>query len=389
MANSIIIHTDEITLKGGNRQQFERLLIRNIKDRLDPIGSFKIIHRKGTVILRPNQPLTEPTTAAVVSALQTVFGIAYFKLAEECPADLEAIKALAINMIANESGTFRVTARRADKKFPHDSLAVSREVGGAVLAQNTALKVDLHHPDQTINIEINVDGTFVSLYRFAGPGGLPTDSIGRVVVLLSGGIDSPVAAYKIMSRGCRAALVHFHSYPHVGRESIEKVRRLAQQLNRFQLRSRLYIVPFADIQREITAKTNGKLRVILYRRAMLRIAERIAVNEKSLGLVTGDSVGQVASQTLENLLTVGAAVSMPVHRPLVGDGKMTIVDQARKIGTFDISAEPHDDCCSLFVPDHPELRATPERAAAEEQKLELAKLIDEAIAKAEIETLNP
>lgn len=387
MFDSIIIHTDEIVLKRGNRALFERILLKNVRNRLSEIGKFKIANRKGTVLIRAEEKLDDATAEKAVTVLKTVFGIAYFKLSHECKAELKAIKEKASSLMSDKSGTFRVTAKRANKKFPQGSMEVSRQVGGAVLSGNEALKVDLHHPDHTIFVEINIDGAFVSLGRVEGARGLPTGSTGRVAVMLSGGIDSPVAAYKVMSRGCRVIFVHFHSYPHVGKESIDKVRRLAKSLNRYQLRSKLYMVPFADIQREMTAKTDGKLRVILYRRAMLRITEAVASREHALGLVTGDSIGQVASQTLENMLTVGAAVSLPIYRPLVGDGKVSIVDQAKKIGTYETSIEPHEDCCTLFVPDHPELRSTSEQAEREEQKIELNKLIEEALEKAEVENL--
>jgi thiamine biosynthesis protein ThiI len=387
MIDAIIIHTDEIALKGGNRPFFERALLKNIRARLENFGDFSFSNRKGTILVRCGEAVSDEKAAELTASLRTVFGIACFKLAEECATDLQAIKDVAVRLTAGLSGTFRVTAKRANKRFAHDSIEVSRQVGGAVLAHNDQLKVDLHQPDHTVFVEVNEDGSFVSLDKIPGVGGLPTGTTGRVAVMLSGGIDSPVAAHKVMSRGCRAVFVHFHSYPHVGRESIEKVKRLAEALNRYQLRSKLYLVPFADIQREITAKTDGKLRVVLYRRAMLRICEQIAEREHALGLVTGDAIGQVASQTLENLATVGAAVRLPVHRPLVGDGKLSIVKHAKSIGTYDISIEPHDDCCTLFVPDHPELRSTPVQAEAEEAKLDVAEMITAAIAQAEIETL--
>ncbi len=387
MADSIIIHTDEIALKGGNRHQFERALVKNIRNRLVEIGDFEVVNRKGTVVVRIGKSMSEGTIRQVTEALKSVFGIAYFRVSHECNADLSIIKRRSAELCCELSGTFRVTAKRGSKKFPQKSTEIMRQVGGAVLAANQNLKVDLHNPNHVLYVEVNEDGAFVSLDRTVGAGGLPTGTTGRVVVMLSGGIDSPVAAYKVMSRGCRAVFVHFHSYPHVGKKSIEKVRRLAKILNRYQLRSKLFMVPFAKIQRDITAKTDGKLRVLLYRRAMLRIAERIANEQHALGLVTGDSIGQVASQTLENIRTVGEAVSLPVHRPLIGEGKLEIVNRAKRIGTFATSIEPHDDCCTLFVPDHPELRSTPEQVAAEEHKLELDKLIDEAISQTESEML--
>ncbi|MEA3249478.1 MAG: tRNA uracil 4-sulfurtransferase ThiI [Patescibacteria group bacterium] len=384
MSDTIIVHTDEISLKGGNRSFFENLLMRNIRARIDPIDKFRVGKRKGIFICSHDGPMSEEQERQVTVALGGVFGVATFWLAEACPKDLAEIKKTAVKRMAGKTGTFRVTAKRGDKRFPQNSMEVSRQVGGVVLAENDGLKVDLHHPDHVLYVEINQDGAFVSVGKHCAAGGLPTDSTGKVVVMLSGGIDSPVAAWKVMSRGCRAVFVHFHSYPHVGKESIEKVRRLARALDRYQLGSVIYMVPFADIQREITAKTEGELRVVLYRRFMMRIAEAIARKEGALGIVTGDSIGQVASQTLENLATVTAAVSMPVHRPLIGDGKNDIVAVARKIDTYDISIEPHDDCCSLFVPDHPELRSTVGQAENEEGKLDVDALIRAALSKTEI-----
>jgi len=387
MADTIIVHTDEVSLKGGNRPFFEGLLLRNAESRLGEIGPFRSGKRKGILIFRHDGQMGAEKEAKAVESMKTVFGVAGFWLADACPKDMAAIKETAVTKTVALSGTFRVTAKRGDKRFPKDSLEISRQVGGAVLAGNEALKVDLHHPDHTLFVEVNQDGAFVSLGKEDGPGGLPTDSVGKVAVMLSGGIDSPVAAWKVMSRGCRAEFVHFHSYPHVGKESIEKVRRLARALDRYQLGSRLHLVPFADIQREITAKTDGKLRVVLYRRFMLRIAEAVASREGCLGIVTGDSIGQVASQTLENLATVSSSVSMPVYRPLVGDGKKDIITAAKRIGTYDISIEPHDDCCSLFVPDHPELRSDERQAMTEEGKLDADSLTAAALERTEAETI--
>lgn len=387
MADTIIAHTDEISLKGGNRPFFEDLLMRNIRARLDAVSVFRAKKRKGIFMFRHEGSLDHKQEEAVVNGLKSVFGIANFSLAEECTKDLEEIKKVAVRLVSGRSGTFRITAKRGDKKFPEDSMEISRQVGGAVLAETDGLTVDLCDPDHVVYVEVNQDGAFVSVGREDGSGGLPTDSTGKLAVMLSGGIDSPVAAWKVMSRGTRTEFVHFHSYPHVGRESIDKVRRLARALDRYQLGSVLHMVPFADIQREITAKTDGALRVVMYRRFMLRIAEAIARREGALGIVTGDSIGQVASQTLENMATVGAAVSLPVYRPLVGDGKNSIITLAREIGTYDISIEPHDDCCSLFVPDHPELRSTVGQAEKEEAKIDVEALISSALEKTETETL--
>ncbi|OGM00395.1 tRNA 4-thiouridine(8) synthase ThiI [Candidatus Uhrbacteria bacterium RIFOXYC2_FULL_47_19] len=387
MIDSILIHTDEIALKGNNRAFFERQLRDNARRRLGEFPDLKISFRKGLMLLRSDRDLT-PKIDQLRTALSEVFGISNFTFAQSCPCQIEEISRTASQSMTTKSGSFRVTAKRADKSFPLNSVEVARVVGAGVLEANPALQVDLTNPDHTIFIEINIDGAFVAVNRQQGPGGLPTGTTGTMVVLLSGGIDSPVAAWKLMRRGCRTVFVHFHSYPHVGRESIDKVRRLAESLDRFQGRSVLYTVPIAEAQREITTKTDQALRIIMYRRLMMRLAERLAIHEGALGLVTGDSLGQVASQTPENLLTVSVATKLPIYRPLIGEDKRDIVDLARTIGTYTISIEPHDDCCSLFVPDHPELRSNPEQVAAEESKLDYNHLLETALTQTERETLG-
>jgi thiamine biosynthesis protein ThiI len=384
MSNVIIVHTDEIALKGKNRAFFERLLIENIRARLIDLGNFIVARRQGLILINSTESLDQERMIKIRAALKNVFGIAQFNFATECPADLDAIKETACAATFDWFGTFRVTAKRGEKRFPFTSMEVARQVGSAILTANKQLAVDLHQPDQTLFVEINADKAFIAVKREIGAGGLPTGSTGKVMVLLSGGIDSPVAAYRIMKRGTRAVFIHFHSYPHVGRASIEKVERLVRVLNQFQLESKLYLIPFADLQREITVKTDEALRVILYRRSMLRIAQKLAETEKALGLVTGDSIGQVASQTLENLLTVSAASDLPIYRPLIGWDKVEIIQAAREIGTYNISIEPHDDCCTLFVPHHPELRSTLEQVLAEEKKMDLTELIEKAIRQTEM-----
>jgi thiamine biosynthesis protein ThiI len=384
MSNVIIVHTDEIALKGKNRAFFERLLIENIRARLIDLGNFIVARRQGLILINSTESLDQERMIKIRAALKNVFGIAQFNFATECPADLDTIKETACAATFDWFGTFRVTAKRGEKRFPFTSMEVARQVGSAILTANKQLAVDLHQPDQTLFVEINADKAFIAVKREIGAGGLPTGSTGKVMVLLSGGIDSPVAAYRIMKRGTRAVFIHFHSYPHVGRASIEKVERLVRVLNQFQLESKLYLIPFADLQREITVKTDEALRVILYRRSMLRIAQKLAETEKALGLVTGDSIGQVASQTLENLLTVSAASDLPIYRPLIGWDKVEIIQAAREIGTYNISIEPHDDCCTLFVPHHPELRSTLEQVLAEEKKMDLTELIEKAIRQTEM-----
>jgi len=272
---------------------------------------------------------------------------------------MEEIEKTAAEVMGSLAGaSFKVESRRGDKSFPVKSPEISRAVGASVLKLLPDRRVDVHAPGLTLEVEVHRDEAYAGAERVAGWGGLPVGTAGKVVSLLSGGIDSPVATWKTMRRGCQAVFVHFHSYPYVGRQSIDKVERLTRILGDYQGPTTLYLVPLADAQRLITDRCDPSLRIILYRRLMIRVAELAARAEKALGIVTGDSIGQVASQTLENLAVVSAAATLPVYRPLIGDNKEDISDWAKKIGTYAISIEPHDDCCSLFQPPRPATRAT-------------------------------
>jgi len=255
---------------------------------------------------------------------------------------------------------------------------------GAYLKERCGKRVDLSHAELTCSIEVVDNAAYIYLDRFPGLGGLPASTSGKVVVLLSGGLDSPVAAWKMMKRGCTAIFVHFHSFPYTTKESQEKAKQLALLLSQYQLRARLYLVPFAEIQRQIMVETPAETRVILYRRYMMRIAEKIAWREKARVLVTGDSVGQVASQTIENIDVISRAVTMPILRPLIGDDKNEIVEIARRIGTYEISIQPDQDCCSLFVPKHPETRAQIEQVESVESRLDVDSLLKETLKSSEV-----
>jgi thiamine biosynthesis protein ThiI len=385
MADTVVIHPGELFLKGANRPFFERQLIENACRRLGGLPFFYPERQTGSFLLRFKSPLTAEDEAAVRGRLKTVFGIAGFAFADSCPKELPEITRLAVARMADTppGTTFKVESRRSDKSFPLTSLEISREVGATILKSVPGLKVDVSDPRRRVLIQINERDAFVSAGFEPGAGGLPVGTSGKVAALLSGGIDSPVAAWKLMRRGCPVVLIHFHSYPYVGRASLDKVKRLAAILAGWQGDSTLYFVPFGDIQREIATKAREDYRVVLYRRSMLRLAEALARCEGALGLVTGDSVGQVASQTVENLAAVSAAAGMPIYRPLIGDDKQEISDLARRIGTYDISIEPHDDCCSLFVPPHPATKATASQAEREEASLSLDDLMKTALEKTE------
>jgi thiamine biosynthesis protein ThiI len=377
----IVVHYGELGLKKGNRDYFEKRLCRNIDLALRGcnVGRARRISGRLLVGLEGNASEVE-----VRSRLSRIFGIAWFGEARIVRPEIDAI-ADAVWTAASgvEFASFRIDTRRPDKRFPMTSVEVNRIVGAFVQERSRA-RVDLDHAELVCRIEL-VDGmAVVSVDRFEGAGGLPTGTGGKVLVLLSGGIDSPVAAFRIARRGARAVFVHFHSAPHTNRESQEKAVRIARILAGYQLKSKVYMVPFVEIQKRIMVETPVETRVILYRRFMMRLAERIALGEKARVLVTGDSLGQVASQTLENLDVVSRAVRMPILRPLVGSDKQEIVSMARSIGTYEISILPDQDCCSLFIPRHPETRARLEQIEGIEARIDLAAEMEAALASAEV-----
>ena len=375
MVDTVILHTNEICLKGRNRAMFERALMEDARSRLSSLGGFTVRRDQGNVVASHLGPLTEAQVAACKQALGTAFGISWIVFAERCAKDLDAIKTAATEAMRPKGATtFKVFATRRDKTFPVDSQEIARELGAHLLDALPGLKVDVHEPQVRVAVEIAKECAFVSADREPGAGGLPAGSSGAIVAMLSGGIDSPVAAWKVMRRGCSPIFVHFHSYPYVGRESIDKVRRLAARLGAYAGKSPLYLVPIGDRQKEITVKADETVRVLLYRRLMLRIAERIARTERAKAIVTGESVGQVASQTLENIAAVSTVAGMPIFRPLIGDDKEDIVRAAKRIGTYATSIEPHDDCCTLFVPQRPATRADAARLDREEAKYDVAAL---------------
>jgi thiamine biosynthesis protein ThiI len=281
-------------------------------------------------------------------------------------------------------GSFRVHVRRADPKFTTPSPELARDLGSRVW-QARGWKVDLDHAELVVSVEIAPGAAYCYIGREAGPGGLPTGTAGRVVALLSGGIDSPVAAWRMMKRGCHVTLVHFHSTPFLSNASQAKARQLAEVLTRYQLRSRLYLVPFGEAQRQVTLSVPGDLRVIVYRRLMLRIAQRIARDVRARALVTGDVIGQVASQTLDNMTVIDRATHMTILRPLVGMDKEEITAESQRLGTYPISIIPDQDCCTLFTPKHPATKARRSDVERAEAALPLQDMIDRAIAAAVLE----
>jgi thiamine biosynthesis protein ThiI len=369
--NSVLIRYHEIALKKGNRAYFTELLKRNILSAVKDLGAKEIRSLPARLLLAFKKDVDQET---VIRRISSVFGVANFSLVETTARDIEALRARILEALnGTRFESFRIETQRGDKTFPLNSPEINRRLGAAV-KEKSAARVDLTHPELTVFVEILPRDAFFGFNKIAGAGGLPVGASGRVVSLISGGIDSPVAAYRMLQRGCRLIFVHFHSAPYLDKTSQEKVRQLVTALTRHQFQSRLYMVPFGEIQRQIVAAVNRPLRVILYRRMMLRIAEGLARKEKAKALVTGESLAQVASQTLDNMAVIQQAATLPILRPLVGMDKQEIIDQARRIGTFDISSIPDQDCCQLFVPKHPATKARLGEVEAAESRIDIREL---------------
>jgi tRNA uracil 4-sulfurtransferase len=380
--NSIVVHYNELALKGRNRPWFVQMLVRNIRTALGGLRVPAVRSVMGRIEIELGEHAGWP---AVRDRLQSVFGIAYFSFAGRTPLDLDAMAATILADLGDrQPESFRVTVRRTDKRYPLTSPQIEREVGGRI-KEAKGWRVDLGNPALTVHLDMLPGHAFYFFGKEPGTGGLPTGTGGRVACLLSGGIDSPVAAYRLMRRGCSVLLVHFHSYPILSRASQEKARELAALLTKYQLRSRLMIVPFGDIQQKVLLAVQPELRVVVYRRLMMRIAERLARRWHARALVTGEAIGQVASQTLDNLTTIAGAATMEVLRPLVGMDKGEITAEAQRIGTFPISIIPDQDCCTLFTPKHPATRVTPRRIEDAEAALPIDELVQSAVAAAGVE----
>jgi thiamine biosynthesis protein ThiI len=380
--HSIVVHYKELALKGKNRSWFIRMLVRNLQRALAGLHVAAIRQVMGRIEIELGAGAEWPE---VRDRLRKVFGIAYFSPAGRGSHDLDELAAAILGDLGDRPAeSFRVTARRTDKRFPLTSPQIEREVGGRI-KQAKGWRVDLDDAALTVHVDMLPDGAFYFFGKDPGAGGLPTGTGGRVACLLSGGIDSPVAAYRLMRRGCSVLLIHFHSYPILSRASQEKVREIAALLTRYQLRSRLLLVPFGEVQQQVLLAVRPELRVVMYRRLMMRIAERLARRWHARALVTGEVIGQVASQTLENLTTIGAATTMEILRPLVGMDKDEIVEQAQKLGTFPISIIPDQDCCQLFTPAHPATKVTPGQIEDAERALLIGELVDAAVRAAVLE----
>jgi thiamine biosynthesis protein ThiI len=382
---SLVVHYQEIALKGNNRPWFIARLARNLRLAVSDLDvrAVRVLMGRIEMQLGPSADWD-----LVRGRVARVFGVANFAKAGHAPLDLDEIAQQILRDLGDrEARTFRVSVRRADKRFPLTSPQIEREVGGRI-KQAKGWTVDLDDPELTIHVETLTNEAFYFFGKERGAGGLPAGTSGRVACLLSGGIDSPVAAWRMMRRGCRVLFVHFHSYPILSRASQEKARELVKLLTQYQYDSRLFLVPFGEIQQRVVLGAAPPLRVVIYRRLMMRIAEAIARQHRGQALVTGEVVGQVASQTIENLTSIDSVVSMPVLRPLVGMDKDEITAEAERLGTYPVSIIPDQDCCTLFTPRHP---ATTARCIDVERAVEplpIAEMVEEAVGAAAIEEFH-
>jgi thiamine biosynthesis protein ThiI len=375
-ATQILVHYDEIGLKGKNRPHFEHRLMRNIKQALAGVGPVDTERLYGRLLVNLDR---ECPWDLLADRMKRVFGISYFARAFETPCDLAVVKSrLKEELPSKGYDSFAVDTKRSHKKFHLTSPEINRELGCFIQAE-AGKTVDLGNPDLRVCVEWLHDRVLFFFEKIAGPGGLPLGASGRVVGLISGGIDSPVAIYQMMKRGCTIVFVHFHSFPFTNRASQRKVMDLVGELSRSRQASKVYLIPFGEVQKYLAVSTPAPYRIILYRRFMLRLAEVVAGREKAKAIVTGDSLSQVSSQTLSNLVTTEDAVQMPVIRPLVGFDKKEIIKMAERIHTYSISIQPHDDCCGYLMPKQPHTKSRPEELKEIEKDLDIQNLLKRSL----------
>lgn len=377
MNKVLLLKYGEIILKGLNRPLFEDALVRNLK-RCAGNENIKIWKAQATVYVEPKDDSVDMDGLAV--KLSKVFGIVSVAVAQTVPKELDKMGALAARMIKSEPGkTFKVEAKRADKRFPYKSPEICMEVGGAILDENPHLTVDVHNPDILVMVEVRDFAAYIYTSKIPGVGGMPVGTNGRATLLLSGGIDSPVAGYMVAKRGVELDAVHFYSYPYTSERAKQKVLDLAQLLAGYCGRINVHIVPFTEIQLAINEKCPKEQMTIIMRRIMMYIANAVAKKNGSLALVTGESIGQVASQTIQALSVTDDASELPVFRPVIGMDKDEIITIARKIGTFETSILPYEDCCTVFTPRHPNTKPVLEKIKKSEGLLDLQPMLSRAI----------
>ena len=380
MNEMFLLKLGEMVLKGLNRHSFEDKLQANIHRRLNGLGRFRVYTRQSTTYVEPMEDSCDMDAAW--EAMKKVFGVVGLSRARACDKDKDAILQACHEYLDDRlrsARTFKVETRRADKTFPMTSIQLSQYVGGELDELYPNLQVDVHHPELTVYVEIRDYAAFVHANPDPGAGGLPVGINGRAVSLLSGGIDSPVASYMIAKRGVALDMVHFFSYPYTSPEAKEKVLELARLLTPWCGRLTVHVVPFTAIQEELRRSCPEEMFTLVMRRFMMRIAQRVAKRCGAKALVTGESLGQVASQTMDAMTVTGQVVSIPVLRPVVGMDKEEIVQISRKIGTYDTSILPYEDCCTVFTPRHPRLRPTVEEAEAAEAGLDIEAMVQAAV----------
>ena len=370
----------EIVLKGANRKYFEDMLCREMKKRARAYGDFDIYRSQSTIYIEPKDESAD--VDGMFIAAGKVFGIVAISRAAVCEKSMEDIARVTKEYIPQflaGKKTFKVEAKRSDKGFALDSMEISREIGGVVLGAYPRIKVDVHNPDVVVKVEIREYGAYVSAGQFKGAGGMPIGSNGRGLLLLSGGIDSPVAGYMMAKRGVRIDAVHFESFPYTSERAREKVLELAGILSEYASDVYVHIVSLTHIQEELVKACDEDYFTLLLRRYMMTIAERVAKDKGCTALITGESLGQVASQTMQALGVTDACVSLPVFRPCIGMDKEEIVQISRKMGAFETSIQPYEDCCTVFTPKHPKTKPELEKVLVQENKLPFDELVEEAL----------
>lgn len=375
MKKVLLLKFGELFLKGKNKKDFENLLMENIKAKLSSF-KYKISYTLGRIVISDYELDDE---WVIVEELKTVFGLIGVSKAVEVDTSEENIFAYASSI--SLSGTFRVNAKRADKKFPLSSMELERKLGEVILTHNENLKVDLHNPEHIVYVEIRFNNkTYIYYETIKCAGGLPLGSAGKALLLLSGGIDSPVAGYLMAKRGLKLEAVHFHSYPYTSEQAKEKVIELGRKLTKYCDEIKLHIVSFTKVQEQIHMNCDSEYMITIMRRIMMRVAEKIC-KENDLGaIITGESLGQVASQTMPSINVTNSVVSLPVFRPLIAFDKEDIIEIAKEIDTYDTSILPYEDCCTVFLPKYPVIKPTIRRAEYNEKFLNVDALVDEAIA---------
>ena len=380
MNDIILLKLGEIVLKGLNRKSFEQKLMSNVRRRLEPIGKFRVYCLQSTVYVEAQEDGADMDAA--FEALKKVFGVIKLSRAAACEKDRDAIAALAIEYLREDMErvrSFKVESKRSDKSFPLTSIQLSQYVGGLLAEAYPNVQVDVHEPELTVHLEVRDLAAYVHATPVPGAGGMPVGSNGVAVTLLSGGIDSPVSTYMIAKRGVRLIPVHFFSFPYTSQQAKDKVVELGRQLTEYCGRMTLEVVPFTHIQEEIRDKCPEEYFTLIMRRFMMRIAKRIADANGAKAVVTGENLGQVASQTMEAMASTQAVIDMPVLQPLIGMDKEEIVTLARKIGTFETSILPYEACCTVFTPRHPRTHPKLKDVEAAESALDIAALVDEAV----------